>query len=110
MTIRTATYDDATHVVVLREPTEVMHVAAVRTICDCNGNYDFPPRVYRAMIAAAPTFTSLPNPDLDLIGEALASARKDQRYTSSTVETFSLNHFLLVNNAIAALKRLKGDV
>lgn len=36
------------------EPTEEMHVAAVRTIIRCTGNADFPPRVWRAMIAAAP--------------------------------------------------------
>ena len=34
--------------------TEEMHVAAVRTILRCTGNDDFPPRVYRAMLAAAP--------------------------------------------------------
>lgn len=34
--------------------TEEMHAAAVRTIQRCNGNADFPPRVYRAMLAAAP--------------------------------------------------------
>lgn len=36
------------------EPTEEMHVAAVRTIQRCRGNADFPPRVWRAMLAAAP--------------------------------------------------------
>ena len=36
------------------EPTEAMHAAAVRTIVRCIGNDDFPPRVYRAMLAAAP--------------------------------------------------------
>ncbi|WP_025137744.1 hypothetical protein [Achromobacter sp. DH1f] len=36
------------------EPTEPMHVAAVRTIRNCTGNDDFPPRVYAAMLAAAP--------------------------------------------------------
>jgi hypothetical protein len=36
------------------EPTEEMHVAAVRTAIRCSGNADFPPRVYRAMLAAAP--------------------------------------------------------
>jgi hypothetical protein len=35
-------------------PTEAMHAAAVRTIVLCSGNDDFPPRVYRAMLAAAP--------------------------------------------------------
>jgi len=35
-------------------PTEEMHAAAVRTIQHCNGNADFPPRVYRAMLDAAP--------------------------------------------------------
>lgn len=37
-----------------KEPTEAMHVAAVHTIVRCTGNDDFPPRVYRAMLAAAP--------------------------------------------------------
>lgn len=36
------------------EPTEAMHAAAVRTIVRCTGNADFPPRVWRAMLAAAP--------------------------------------------------------
>ena len=35
------------------EPTEAMHVAAVKTIIRCHGNDDWPPRVWRAMIAAA---------------------------------------------------------
>lgn len=34
--------------------TEAMHVAAVRTIIRCTGNDDFPQRVFRAMLAAAP--------------------------------------------------------
>lgn len=34
--------------------TEEMHAAAVRTIVRCTGNADWPPRVYRAMLAAAP--------------------------------------------------------
>lgn len=37
------------------EITEEMHAAAVRTAARCSGNDDFPPRVYRAMLAAAPT-------------------------------------------------------
>lgn len=37
------------------ELTEDMHAAAVRTISRCSGNADFPPRVYTAMLAAAPT-------------------------------------------------------
>jgi hypothetical protein len=37
------------------EPTEAMHVAAVHTIVRCKGNHDFPPRVWRAMLAAAPS-------------------------------------------------------
>lgn len=41
-------------VLVPKEPTEAMHAAAVRTIVRCNGNDDFPPRVWRAMLAAAP--------------------------------------------------------
>ena len=34
--------------------TEEMHVGAVRTIRRCHGNDDFPPRIYAAMLAAAP--------------------------------------------------------
>lgn len=40
------------------EITEPMHVAAVKTIIRCTGNDDFPPRVYRAMLAAAPEPTA----------------------------------------------------
>ena len=36
------------------EITEAMHAAAVKTIVRCSGNTDFPPRVWGAMIAAAP--------------------------------------------------------
>jgi len=36
------------------EPTEEMHVAAVKAAARCHGNDDFPPAVYKAMIAAAP--------------------------------------------------------
>lgn len=36
------------------ELTDEMHAAAVRTILRCTGNDDFPPRVYGAMLAAAP--------------------------------------------------------
>lgn len=35
--------------------TEEMHESAVRTAIRCTGNADFPPRVWRAMLAAAPT-------------------------------------------------------
>ena len=35
-------------------PTEEMHVAAVKTIVHCTGTADFPPRVWAAMLAAAP--------------------------------------------------------
>lgn len=59
MTI-TRTFDPALWVLVPREPTEAMHVAAVRTIVRCTGNADFPPRVYRAMLAAAPAFDDTP--------------------------------------------------
>lgn len=41
-------------VLVPKELTEEMHEAAVRTAVRCSGNDDFPPRVWRAMIAAAP--------------------------------------------------------
>jgi hypothetical protein len=45
------------------ELTEEMHVAAVRTIVRCTGNDDFPPRVYRAMLAAAPDSTPTDSAD-----------------------------------------------
>jgi hypothetical protein len=41
-------------VLVPREPTDEMHAAAVRTLVRCHGNADFPPRVYRAVLAAKP--------------------------------------------------------
>lgn len=41
------------------EITEEMHVAAVRTLHRCTGNDDFPRRVWRAMIAAAPKAESI---------------------------------------------------
>lgn len=44
----------AGHKLVPMEITEEMHAAAVRTIVRCTGNSDFPPRVWRAMLAAAP--------------------------------------------------------
>ena len=37
------------------EITEAMHIAAVKTIIKCTGNDDFPPRVYKAMLNAAPS-------------------------------------------------------
>lgn len=37
------------------EITEDMHAAAVKTLRHCHGNDDFPPRIYGAMIAAAPS-------------------------------------------------------
>lgn len=43
------------------ELTEEMHVAAVRTIIRCTGNDDFPPRVWRAMLAAAPKAPPMPD-------------------------------------------------
>jgi hypothetical protein len=36
------------------EITEAMHVAAVKTIVRCNGNAEFPPRVWAAMLTSAP--------------------------------------------------------
>lgn len=45
------------HVVVPINITEEMHVAAVKTIRHCTGNDDFPPRVYSAMLSAAPKET-----------------------------------------------------
>lgn len=47
------------------QPTENMHVAAVRTIRNCTGNDDFPPRVYAAMLAAAPTPPASAQPERD---------------------------------------------
>lgn len=122
MTIRTVTYDDATHVVVLREPTEEITVAIEAEIdkqllasgmhplamCRQDGA-----DVYAAMIAAAPPFTSLPNPDLDVIEAALNIA---QGYIRSQIVD-SLHYMNEekkcdlsdVIQAIAALKRIKGE-
>jgi hypothetical protein len=47
------------YAIVPKEPTEEMHVAAVQTITRCTGNDDFPPRVWRAMIATAPSAPSV---------------------------------------------------
>lgn len=41
------------YAVVPVEPTEAMHSAAVKTIQRCTGNADFPPAVWRAMLASA---------------------------------------------------------
>src|SRR5258706_14016663 len=57
------------------KPTEEMHAAAVRTISRCNGNDDFPPRVYAAMLAAAPVARRLP-----------ATAEKDAQNLRAALE------------------------
>lgn len=44
----------AGYAIVPLKPTEAMHAAAVRTLTRCAGNADFPPRVYAAMLSAAP--------------------------------------------------------
>ena len=48
--------------------TENMHRAAVCMLTHCNGNDDFPPRVYKAMLAEAPVqpaaYVPLGQPDL----------------------------------------------
>lgn len=59
MTIRTITYDDATHVVAPRNPTEEMCLRMMVT----NGSFN----KYCAAITEAPPFTSLPNHDLDVL-------------------------------------------
>lgn len=51
--LRDALAEDDGMVRVPREPTEAMHVAAVKTILRCHGNDDWPPRVWRAMLAVA---------------------------------------------------------
>jgi len=91
MTIRTVTYDDATHVVVPRNPTEEMCLRMMVT----NGSFN----KYCAAITEAPPFTSLPNPDLDLIEQALADFKIDGAVSP-----------IALNKAFAALKRIKGDV
>lgn len=57
------------------ELTEEMHAAAVRTITRCTGNADFPPRVWRAMLAAVTPHDTSPapaaEPDMRAICEAL---------------------------------------
>lgn len=57
------------------EITEEMHAAAVRTAARCSGNDDFPPRVYRAMLAAAPTPPAvMPAAPNDAVMDAIQSA------------------------------------
>ena len=104
--IRTVTFDDATHVVAPKEPTVEMIAAlgwggdedlTIGHALISNGIVE----EYQAAIAAAPPFTSLPNPDLDVIEEALNAAANDiGSYRSS----------IYYDDAIAALKRIKGDV
>jgi hypothetical protein len=53
------------------EITEDMHVAAVRTIVRCSGNDDFPPRVWRAMLAAAPQPPAASPPERMITGALL---------------------------------------
>ena len=97
MTIRTVTYNKLTHGIFPLEPDETMMHAAE----------DVPaPRpygaVYRAMTASAPPFTSLPNPDLAVIDLALEIA------ANSTGQ--NRKERVAIQDAIAALKRIKGDV
>lgn len=101
--IRTVTYDDATHVVAPKEPTVEMIAAlgwggdedlTIGHALISNGIVE----EYQAAIAAAPPFTSLPNPDLDVIEQALADFKIDGAVSP-----------IALNKAIAALKRIKGD-
>jgi len=90
--LKTVTYDDATHVVAPLEPTDDMVIAA--PFGQSNA--------YRKMITAAPPFTSLPNPDLDLIERVLDMADGMSRFGSE--------EYAKIQEAIAALKRIKEDV
>lgn len=100
MTIRTVTYDDATHVVAPRKCTKEMHNAMLETPSGIGGSPACVSHIYDEAIATAPPFTSLPNADLDVIGEALRYA-VDECSPVSTVKFYA---------AIEALKRIKGDV
>lgn len=70
MTIKTATYDDATHVVVpINPPKKFWELANKADDDSMEGSCCSAPneKLYECVIAAAQLFTSLHNPDLDLI-------------------------------------------
>lgn len=96
MTIRTVTYDDATHRTVPLEATDEIGEAMLFNNGGMKGKY-------AAAIAAAPPFTSLPNPDLDLIEKALNLA-------AGLSLCVTVSEYEKIKSAIAALKRLKGGV
>lgn len=118
MTIRTVTYDDATHVVVPRNPTEEMCLRMMVT----NGSFN----KYCAAITEAPPFTSLPNPDLDVLqaenelfraaidaDPTFGNMKPDLDVIEQALADFKIDGAvspIALNKAIAALKRIKGDV
>lgn len=103
MTIRTVTYDDAVHKFVPLEPTEeiLRSMIAVNIFFETQDSMTdaFMSSTYYSAITAAPPFTSLPNHDLDLIEEALKSVEIN----------LDVDEFPEIPNAIAALKRIKGE-
>ena len=104
MTIINVNLDTETHVVAPRNPTDEMCDVMLIT----SGNFN----KYCAAITEAPLFTSLPNLDLDLIEIGLIEAERslvilDEAY-DSYIERGQISEEK-INNAIAALKRIKGE-
>jgi len=101
--LKTVTYDDAMHVVVpINPPKKFWELANKADDNSMEGSCCSAPneKLYECVIAAAPPFTSLPNPDLEIVGQALQYAANN--YGSVNMVKLAC--------AIAALKRLKGDV
>jgi len=105
--LKTVTYDDATHVVVRRKITENIFNAidneldsqrSETGIAVFLNSPQYPERLFSTMVAAAPPFTSLPNPDLDLLDYALNEGHEEYGLIRN------------INEIRAALKRIKGDV
>jgi len=115
MTILTVTYDDAVHKFVPLEPSkEIISAMASSQARDDEGNFpalldllDFSGenatrtvlrKAWSEAIAAAPPFTSLPDPDLEIVGQALQYAAENLDGDDTFIDAY------------AAFKRLKGDV
>lgn len=76
------------------EPNEAMHRAAVRTVVHCTGNDDFPPAVYRAMLAAAPQPPVVEQPQAEQLAMTPIAQRKlDSLLTEGyTISGYSVYH------------------
>jgi hypothetical protein len=55
--MKTVTYNPATHKIVPIKPTENMHCSVALTLIMNGRDVNFPPRVYQALLAAAPEFS-----------------------------------------------------